>query len=286
MNQKRTIPFALVALAAATALLSACGTTPPPNALLEDARQAYRVAQETPQTRDLAAVELGQAGQALGLANEAFDKRSSTAEVDHLAYLARQRVAMAQAASKQRAAEQAVSEADGARDKIRLVARTEQAQAAMRDAQASRQQVDMVLDRNLALEAQLKALNAKKTSRGMVVTVDDVFFDTAQSQLKSGGMRNIDQMAEFLKQYPQRRALVEGFTDNVGDDGYNQGLSARRADAVRAALMSEGVAATRVSARGYGEAFPVAGNDSAAGRQLNRRVEIILSEDDGVIAPR
>jgi outer membrane protein OmpA-like peptidoglycan-associated protein len=285
MYHSRIFSLSLVALAAAT-LLTACNTTPPSNALLDDARQAYQMAQETPQTRDLAPVELGQAGQMLSLANEAFERRGSTAEIDHLAYLARQRVAIAQETSKQRAAEMAVDQADGARDKIRLMARTQQVAVAMQETQVAQQQVVAVMDRNQALEAQLQALNAKKTSRGMVVTFGDVFFDTDQSQIKSGGMRSIDTLANFLNQYPQRKALVEGFTDNVGVDEHNLSLSGRRANAVRTALVDKGVDSSRVSTRGYGEAFPVAGNDSAGGRQLNRRVEIILSDDGGVIAPR
>jgi outer membrane protein OmpA-like peptidoglycan-associated protein len=166
------------------------------------------------------------------------------------------------------------------------MARTQQVAVAMQETQVAQQQVVAVMDRNQALEAQLQALNAKKTSRGMVVTFGDVFFDTDQSQIKSGGMRSIDTLANFLNQYPQRKALVEGFTDNVGGDEHNLSLSGRRANAVRTALVDKGVDISRVSTRGYGEAFPVAGNDSAGGRQLNRRVEIILSDDGGVIAPR
>jgi len=80
--------------------------------------------------------------------------------------------------------------------------------------------------------------------------------------------------------------LVEGFTDSTGSDSYNQELSDRRANAVRMALIDMGISSDRVTTHGYGEAFPVGGNDTAAGRQSNRRVEIIISDSKGNIAPR
>ncbi len=285
MKHQTQFSLTCIALSAAV-LLAACNTTPPNNAMLEQARQSYQTAQNTSQTREFAAVELKQAGDALSLANDAFEHRESTADIDHLAYLAQQSVAIAQATGKQHGAEMNVDHADGMRDKIRLMARTQQADMAMHESEASKQQVAIVLDRNQALESQLSALNAKKTTRGLVVTFGDVFFDTDQSQIKSGGMRSLDNLANFLKQYPQRTALVEGFTDNVGGDSHNQSLSGRRADAVRMALVTRGVDSGRVSTHAYGEAFPVAGNESSGGRQLNRRVEIVLSDESGVIAPR
>ena len=80
--------------------------------------------------------------------------------------------------------------------------------------------------------------------------------------------------------------MIEGFTDSTGSDGLNQRLSDRRADSVRTALLGMGMNSERITSRGYGEAYPVAGNDTAAGRQLNRRVELVVSDDDGKIAPR
>ena len=130
----------------------------------------------------------------------------------------------------------------------------------------------------------MKDMNAKKTDRGMVVTVGDVLFDTNQSQLKPGGLRNMEKVVGFLKQYPMRKVLIEGFTDSSGSDSLNQQLSDRRADAVRSALVDSGVSGERIRTQGLGEAYPVASNDSAGGRQMNRRVEIVLSDDSGQIA--
>jgi len=129
-------------------------------------------------------------------------------------------------------------------------------------------------------------LDAKKTDRGLVVTLGDVLFDTNKAQLSSGGMRGVQKLSDVLKQYPQRNVLIEGFTDSTGSDSLNQELSARRAKAVRTVLQDTGISADRIANRGYGQTFPVASNSTAAGRQLNRRVEIIVSDDDKTVAPR
>jgi outer membrane protein OmpA-like peptidoglycan-associated protein len=142
------------------------------------------------------------------------------------------------------------------------------------------------MERNRMLEARMAELNAKQTPRGLVVTLGDVLFDVDRSALKPAGMRMVDQLAEVLKADPQRTVLVEGFTDSTGADAYNQTLSTERADAVRVALLGQGIASTRVASRGYGKANPVGSNDTAAGRQMNRRVEIVLSDESGQIKAR
>jgi outer membrane protein OmpA-like peptidoglycan-associated protein len=113
-----------------------------------------------------------------------------------------------------------------------------------------------------------------------------VLFDTNQAQLKPGGMRNVLKLANFFKEYPQRTVLIEGFTDSTGSAGSNQDLSERRAGSVRTALLDMGISKDRMTSRGYGESYPAAGNDTATGRQLNRRVEVVVSDESGKIAPR
>ena len=110
--------------------------------------------------------------------------------------------------------------------------------------------------------------------RGMVVTIGDVLFDTDRAEIRSGGRRNMEKLAAFLKANPERKAMIEGFTDSTGSDVHNRELSGRRADAVMGALVEMGIGSSRLSAHGYGEAYPVAGNGSIGGRQMNRRVEI------------
>jgi outer membrane protein OmpA-like peptidoglycan-associated protein len=120
----------------------------------------------------------------------------------------------------------------------------------------------------------------------MVVTISDVLFDTDQASLHPEGVENLHKLARVLQLQPQRKVMVEGYTDSTGSAQHNQELSERRAAAVRDTLTGLGVDPARISMRGYGERFPVAANDSAAHRQLNRRVEIVLSNDAAAIPPR
>lgn len=298
----------------AVAVLAACTTAPIGPTPLDQARASYVSAQTNLQVVTLAPDELNQAGKALATADAAVKAGESDARVHQLAYLASQRVAIAQETARQKTSDKAAANATAEREKIRLEARTAEADAAQRaaaasklDAEASQRQSEasqrqaeasqrqsessqrQAQDadaRSQQLETQLKELNAKKTERGLVITLGDVLFDTNKAELKSGGMRNVEKLAGVLKEYPQRNVLIEGFTDSTGNSGHNQGLSDRRASAVRTALQDTGVSADRISGRGYGQAFPVASNATAEGRQLNRRVEIVVSGDGQKIAPR
>lgn len=311
MKTLRTIPLTLIA----AGVLAACSSMPARNDLLETARANYAEAQASSQVTTLAPSELRQAGDSLDKANGAWRDGDSTARVDHLAYLAKQQVAIAGETASRKAAELDVARAGTERDAIRLAARTREVASAQRNAldaqrsaedarqlagrdrmaadqalvyaQAARQQTLDAETRTRLLEAQLRDLEAKKTDRGMVITLGDVLFDTNQAQLRSGGVRSVQKLADFIKQYPQRTVMIEGFTDGIGGNTANQDLSERRADAVRVALEGMGIGGQRITSRGYGESYPVASNDTAAGRQQNRRVEMVVSDEDGkAIAPR
>ncbi|MGZ8227855.1 MAG: OmpA family protein [Methylococcaceae bacterium] len=295
MKKNSIVPLTLIAVA----IVSGCNSMPH-NSSLDDAHSRYSNAQSSPEVTNLAALELKEAGDTLNKADSALNKRESDDKVNQLAYIAAQQVGIAQETAKRKTAELAIANAGAKRNEVRLEARTAEADAAKDQALMDQETIDWQstqlavasanTERDLALiaeqEMQLQALNAKKTERGMVITLGDVLFSTDQAQLKSGGMRNVQKLAGFLTQYPQQKVLVEGYTDSTGNDSYNQDLSDRRAYAVRAALMDAGISSDRVATHGYGEAYPVAGNDTAASRQLNRRVEIILSDNNGHIAPR
>lgn len=130
-----------------------------------------------------------------------------------------------------------------------------------------------------ALIKELSELQGQLTERGIVLTIGDVLFATAKSSLNSSAQRSMDKIADFLQKNQNRKLLVEGHTDSVGSDDYNQGLSEQRAESVKQALVDRGIAGERIVTIGYGKKYPLADNETAAGKQQNRRVEaIILNE--------
>jgi outer membrane protein OmpA-like peptidoglycan-associated protein len=306
-----SINFVLVG---AVLLVSACASSPKSTTLLDQVRVDYVQAQGNPKVATYAALEMQSATEALAKANAAAKERDSLETVDKLAYLAKQQIALATEVASKKSAEAVSASATGIRDQVRLDQRTLQAdQARMkaddaeRAAQSARDAATVATQqknlaqaneseaqrlaaeasaRNVQLEAQLAELAAKKTERGLVITLGDVLFGTDLARLNADGMAMAQRLATVLEQNPARTVLVEGFADSTGKTQHNQDLSERRAMAVRNALVDMGVRSQRISQRGYGESYPVAANDSASNRQLNRRVEIILSDERGIINPR
>ena len=300
--------------AIALAALQACTSVPVENSQLTQAQTQFQTAQNTPEVPALASNELREAQVALEQARAAWSTQQKTTDVDHLAYVASKKVAIAQSAASQRQAERNIAEASGQRQQTLLVARTLEAQNAQRNAesaqrsaedaqrdaaaatqqaQAASDQTAMARQDTLAaqataaqLQARLTELDAKSTDRGMVVTIGDLLFDTNSAVLKPGAGQSVQRLGAFLKAYPQRTALIEGYTDSVGSAATNQALSEHRADAVKSALLAVGVTSDRLVIRGYGEGYPVASNQSSEGRMGNRRVEVILSDDSGRVQAR
>ena len=296
--------FAFLTLAAA---LAACSSVPRTTNLLEQTRMDYRAAQSNPSVSRYAPLEMKQAGEAMDQANAASDHSDSADKIDKLAYLAKQKIALTQEAAKQKSAEAEVATSGKERDQMRLTQRTNEADKAKADSQQANQVAQAALDeaalaqrrtneaqranrdaqaRAAQLEAQLAELSAKKTERGIVITLGDVLFAVDVARLNPDGMRTTQKLADVLQQNPKRTVLIEGYTDSTGTVPHNQELSERRAGAVRTALQEMGVAGGRVTARGYGQSNPVASNDTQQNRQLNRRVEIVLSGEDGKLSQR
>ncbi|MEO0559272.1 MAG: OmpA family protein [Bacteroidota bacterium] len=208
---------------------------------------------------------------------EAAQRRAQRAQAEAEA-------ARAVAAAERAEAENARAQAERARREANQ-ARSEAEQARL-DAERARAEAEEALRRAQELANRVSELEAAQTERGLVLTLGDVLFDVGKSELKAGGLRAVDELATFLGEYPERVVLIEGFTDSSGSDETNLALSQRRADAVQAALVDRGVAVERIQTIGYGEDYPKASNDSPAGRQLNRRVEVVISDDSGIIPER
>lgn len=150
------------------------------------------------------------------------------------------------------------------------------AQARAREAELARKEAEALKSQVADLKSQLSNLKTRETERGVVVTVGDVLFEVNKADLKAGSIRNLGKLVDFLRGYPDREIRVEGHTDSTGAADYNRKLSRRRAESVRELLVSRGIEPGRITTEGLGEDYPVASNASEAGRQQNRRVEIIL----------
>ncbi|HET6520940.1 MAG TPA: OmpA family protein [Geminicoccaceae bacterium] len=234
--------LAVGALASCLALAAACASGP--NPAVESARAAVQAAQADPTVVQHAPIPLREAEQALDRAERAEQGDADEAEVAHLAYLAEQQAAIAEAAAVE---------------------------------QQSQQQIATV---GREIEQELRDLRVQRTERGTVVTfVGDFLFDVNRATLKPGAQNQLLRLAEFLRGHPGRRALIEGHTDSTGGSEYNLDLSQARADAVAQFLMRNGVPPQQIMARGYGQTRPIASDDTASGRQQNRRVEVVILDE-------
>lgn len=183
----------------------------------------------------------------------------------------------------QRETRDARSETDLARQQAeqdRLTAERGQQEAAMARDEAARARADAESARQQLqqMQTELADLNAKQTERGLVVTVGDVLFEVDRAELRPGAKRELDRLANAVRNRDGLSLAIEGHTDSTGSAAYNRDLSERRAASVRAYLTEQGIARERTTSIGLGQDLPVASNDTAAGRQQNRRVEIVIQQ--------
>ncbi len=274
-------------------VLTACGGPPQNNPLLTEAEQAYNKAENDSLVVLKAPVALKEAEENLEKSQEIWQNKGDKELVEHYAYLAKQKTAIATETAKMNAAQDQVERAEAERKEVLLVARKAEAEAAERKAQQAIQELESV--KAEAKDAQKRAeemagrineLEANQTERGLVLTLSDVLFDFNSADLKAGSRRVVDELTSFLNEYPNRRIQIEGHTDSIGSEEYNKQLSLRRANAVKEALVSNGISTSKINTVALGEEYPVASNINEAGRQQNRRVEIIVSDENGEISQR
>jgi outer membrane protein OmpA-like peptidoglycan-associated protein len=261
-------------------VLAGCASAPRPNAALESARTAVQAAEANPNVGKYAALDLEAAKKQLEVAEMAAIHHDDAA-VAQPAYLAAQTARLAQAHAAAKADDARVAAGQSERDKIQLSARTRDVENAKMATNAALGQRDQANEQAVRLQAEVDQLKATPTPRGLVLTLGDVLFDTGKAKLNPGSARKLDQLAQFLADHPERRVQIDGFTDSVGTDSYNQDLSQQRADAVKSSLISRGINPSRIGSQGYGKEFPVANNVDSGGRQLNRRVEVVIGGDNG-----
>jgi outer membrane protein OmpA-like peptidoglycan-associated protein len=260
------------------AALAACATTPQENAALERVRADLEALQSDPQLSHRAPIALNEAEAAVNAAENADNEN-----FDHALFIAEQRVAIAEAQAKQRYYVEQREQLSSERERIRLDARTREAELARQEAEEARREARQLAMETAAqreeaarMQREIEELNARPTERGLVLTLSDVLFEVDDDTLKPGAHADLDKLVEFLERYAERDVRIEGHTDATGEESYNLDLSRRRAEAVREYLVAQGIDRQRIVTVGRGENVPVATNQTVAGRQLNRRVEIVI----------
>jgi outer membrane protein OmpA-like peptidoglycan-associated protein len=287
-------------LAAAAALIAGCASAPTVTPALREARSTVHSAEADPAVLKYASLDVKKASDSLRRAEELSAKRESPADIDSAAYVASTQARTAMALAKAATEEEAIKAAEADRERVRADANAARANAAQAqaanaqmaaanasaDANAARQQAANAQAQAQALQQELSDLQARQTDRGMLVTLGDVLFEFGRAEIKPAAQASIAKLAHYLNQHPDRRILIEGFTDSVGSDSANMVLSQRRSQAVADALRAQGVDPTRIATRGYGEAYPVASNSSTSDRAMNRRVEVYISNDNQPVRAR
>ncbi len=281
--------FFLASAAAIAVIMSGCKQEPTPE--LKEAKALYEKTKQDVKIQENAPIALYEAQKTLKKAEAAESEK----EMNHLAYLAKRRVQIAKEIAKRKEALKKIEKLKQIKNRVILEAREAEIERAKREIEekskllksteeqikAEKERIKAEQEKTRKLQQQLAELHAKQTKRGLVLTLGDVLFETNKADLLPGAMRSIDKLAQFLKAYPNRKVLIEGHTDSRGSKAYNLKLSQRRANSVKQALIERGIEPSRIIAKGYGEEYPVASNLTAAGRQQNRRVEIVIL-DEGV----
>ncbi len=257
-----------------------------PNSNLDSARSVYERVSSNEVVNNYSTEDLNVAKLKLDDAIAAWEDKKSKGEIDKRAYIAEQYALIAEQRSTLLQQQALIENGKLERTSAQMELRASEASIAKAEAQSLAEKAQLLqqevqqreekLQQQLAELEELKALQAQQTDRGMVLTLGDVLFDTGESSLRPGARKNLQQVAAFLNKYPDRSLEIEGHTDSTGDEEFNFNLSTERALAVKTALVTKGIDSSRITAKGLGEASPVASNNVAEGRQRNRRVDLIF----------
>lgn len=262
----RVLLFALAVLTGSV-VLSGCASSPQSMAELQQAQEAYERLSGDADVLRSAPKDLIRAGESLGRAERLSNYWGSSDDVTHYAYLSRQYSAIAEQKSQLNLNQERAAKLELDEQRLRL---------AVREARFLN-----VQDRGNWLEEQIASLASNEAERGLVMTLGDVLFDTGHSDLHIAANRTVLKLVQYLQLNPRRVVRIEGYTDNTGTEEDNLRLSKERAQAVADVMVELGIDSKRIEVQGYGESFPVAVNASEKGRAQNRRVEVVISDENG-----
>jgi outer membrane protein OmpA-like peptidoglycan-associated protein len=247
------------------ALFVGCSTKSVDRSIILNAKKDYESIKNDQFIKENAPKASFQAGKLYSLLSHEKDP----AKAAHLAYLLRAEVEVAKDSAKEIKLKNKLKSLEDKKLKA-IISKKEE-------------EILKIKEQKQQLRAKLDELNAKMTNRGLVLTLGDVLFEKNRARLLVSAMRAIDNLVLFLKENPDRKVLIEGYTDDSGSASYNLDLSLSRATSVADMLVANGIEKSRIITKGYGEIHPIASNDTAVGRRQNRRVEItILNEGEEV----
>jgi outer membrane protein OmpA-like peptidoglycan-associated protein len=263
-SRKMLLPVAVTALAA-------CASVPQPQELTDVENRLDEVMQNE-QVSEYAPVELQEATEMKSALSSYWQKEQEINETfEHKKYLTNRAIDIAEMSGELGALNDQLAKANKERTELILASREAQIEKAKLEAKKTQNELTQ-------LQSQFENFKAEQSERGLVLTVEGVLFDFDKAQLKAGGIRDIKRLAEYLKNNPNTSIKIEGHTDSMGSAEYNEQLAKQRAMAVQRELTKMDVIKDRLEVVSHGEMYPVATNDTAEGRQQNRRVEIILTD--------
>ena len=253
---------------------------------MDRAKKAYAEAKANPNVEAYAPMELQEAGKAV----QEAEKAKETEDILQMGYIAEKKTQFAVTIADGKVAERNIDKLNVEKAEMNARKQTLEAERARKAAAAETEKAakaKSAAEMEAAKAAKAKAesdqltkelanLKAQQTERGIVLTIGDVLFATGKADLSPDANQSVAKLAEFLKKSPNRNVLIEGHTDSVGKDDSNLALSQKRADSVKARLVGDGIAPARITTVGYGKKFPVASNDTKAGKAQNRRVDVVI----------
>lgn len=303
MNYPKKMLF--ISSLASVLLLTACANVTKQKTAMDEINDDFNQLNTNAVAQQLVPVAIYDAQKAVNNAKKAVDTKAPIGEQNHLLFVADKKIKLAIIALDTKQVEMEQDALVKEREKALLAAKvmelaqlkgearaaklaTLEREEALKKTQAELSDKEAKLAASTAknaaaeeklqgLETRMAGLETQRTSRGLVATLGGVFFDSGKATLHAGVARNLNPVVDALQQYPELTISIEGHADSTGNDAFNQTLSANRAMSVKNMLTSKGIDAARITTQGFGSAYPIATNDTEAGRQRNRRVEIVFN---------
>lgn len=256
-------------------ILFACASAPKSYQPYEQAKSSLEQSKQEQNINDVASVTLFQADEYLANAESAL-KKNDTQLADHYIYLAKRKQEIAHELLLKKQQEQQITLLKHQQEELIALARRTESQRAQKQTQRAQHQTQKSQQRVKQLEQTLGQYQAEETSRGTLLVINDLLFDSGGTTLVQASERRLIPLLQYLQASPQREIVIEGHTDSMGNENVNKQLSLQRAETVKEFLIKYGIDANRIESRGFGEEAPIASNTTNAGRKLNRRVEVVI----------